>query len=215
MIYRRISLISAGLALATAACAPGGSGAAQPPTTTAPAVPVAATSAPAASAPSPEATLDTERVSQPSAPPAVRATGPCRAADLSLNAIRAGAAMGTIGHEIVVTNTGGRPCSLLGDPAKLVYPGPAGVTTALPTRPTGTRAGNSVLEPGERAVATVLTVNGFGGYDPADAECAHPTVYRNLSVRLSGDSLLLLKGLVLDVKCGDIQVSGWHEAATS
>lgn len=123
--------------------------------------------------------------------------------------------MGTIGHEIVVTNTGGRPCSLLGDPAKLVYRGPGGKTTALPTRPTGERVADPVLKPGDPAVATVMTVNGFGGYDPAAAECAHPAVYRNLAVRLSGDSLLPLPGLVLDVKCGDIHVSRWNGAATS
>jgi hypothetical protein len=121
--------------------------------------------------------------------------------------------MGQVGHEITVTNMGARPCALLGDKVVIVYLDSTGKTATLPTKPTGggTPAGRTLAR-GQRAEATVLTVNVYGGYDPSSPECAHPAVYRNLSVRLSDGGRLTLPGLVLDVKCGDIRVSSWFKA---
>jgi Domain of unknown function (DUF4232) len=121
--------------------------------------------------------------------------------------------MGTAGHEITVINTGARPCALLGDEVVMVFTDSTGKTAVLPTRSTGDSAAASrILGRGRQAQATVLTVNGYGGYDPSSPECAHPAVYRNLSLRFSGGGLLAVEGLALDVKCGDIRVSRWSTA---
>jgi len=161
--------------------------------------------------PSPTATEPAES-RQPS--PTTASPTPCRAADLTLNGIESDGAAGHIGYRTVVTNSGSRPCTLLGDRVAVVYVDSTGRSRTLPT--VHARAGSvasPILARGERAQMTLLIVNGYGGYDPSASTCAHPAVYRDLAAKLSGGGRLKLNGLVLDVKCGPITAYGWTAAA--
>lgn len=107
-------------------------------------------------------------------------------------------------------NTSGQSCELRGNKATIVYVNSAGKTATLPARQ-GSRGkpASPIVKPGQQVATVVTTINQYGGYDPSSPECAHPYVYRNLSLKFGNGSLLPLKGLVLDVKCGDIWVYDW------
>jgi hypothetical protein len=181
--------------------------------TTSTTAPVPGASPPAATAPAGGPTVGQSPSSgatarpMPSAQPAVRH---CQAADLTVNSIESGGAAGRIGYTTVVTNTGGRPCALLGDHVVLVYRSASGTIVTVPTTSSaGDAPARRTLGRGERAAMTLLIVNGYGGYDPSSPACANPVVYRNLSVRFSQGGSLSLNGLVLDVKCDGIVAYDW------
>jgi hypothetical protein len=113
------------------------------------------------------------------------------------------------GHEITITNTGPRPCALLGDEVVIVYRDSTGKTAVVPTESTGSVPAKRMLARGQKASAIVQHANDFAGYDPWGPECARPAVYGDLSLRFRDGGLLALKGLFFYVKCGDIGVSRW------
>jgi hypothetical protein len=143
-----------------------------------------------------------------SAPPP---TAPaCQASDLTAGPISAGGAAGRAVYTVTVTNRSRVTCALSGstpmylnkvDGRFFLIP-----VTGLPATPDVT------LRPGGRAQASIQTINGYGGYDPSDPECAHPATYTHISVQLPG-SPLALPGLTLNVLCGDIDVDNWASAA--
>src|SRR5262245_56861421 len=120
MRYRHISIIAivaAGLATAAGGCTPDNTGGTPTAAATATASPTAATASPEPTEPEAtesSGTAPTGHRPEQSAPPAVGVTAACRAAALDVTAIRTGGAMGHVGHDIAVTNTGARACRLIG-----------------------------------------------------------------------------------------------------
>jgi hypothetical protein len=134
-------------------------------------------------------------------------TADCQSGDLVLDSIDDGAAAGTRGEAVTVTNHRTTPCRLPAFPS-LVYTDPAGATHPLPASTSSPEPPAMVVPPGGRAQFSILFVNGYGGYDPTAPECAHPVTYRNIAIKF-GTGRLALTGLTLDIKCGGISLLGW------
>lgn len=156
------------------------------------------------SQPAPSTAPTTPPASIPtSAPASVHAStvgAPCRPEDLDPRPIYGnGAAAGSHGQHVVVRNTSGRPCQFdtfpdLGIPAQRRDGGGQPVVR---------------VAPGEYAGFLVMTVNGYGGYDPTSPACAHPKDYQNLSVVLADGQRYPLPGLHISAKCGDVSIRAW------
>jgi Protein of unknown function (DUF4232) len=205
-----IGVTIAAVALATAGCQAGNgtAGGSPPPVSPASSSP----SIPSASPGSPAASGGT---AEPTATATVAPVGDrCRSANLTVGPVRSGAAAGHVGYPVVVTNTGVAPCTLSGEQPVVLYTDPAGAIRVLPTR-SEPREPDLTLRHGEQARMVLYLVNEYGGYDPSDPACAHPAVYRGLSIRLAGDDRLPVPGVELDVKCGDVYVYIWARTPTT
>lgn len=192
----QIGAVIAAIALATAGCRAGNSPASESP--------------PPASSASPKSSASPTSPGSPaaSAVPAPTAAGRCRSADLTVSPVRGGGAAGHVGYPVVVTNTGAAPCTLSGEHPVVLYTDPTGSTRVLPVT-SDSRVPDLTLRHGDQARTVLYLVNGYGGYNPSDPACAHPAVYRGLSIRLAGEDRLAIPGVELDVKCGDVHVYNW------
>jgi hypothetical protein len=193
-----------GVVGALAACAVAVATGCDSPKLAAPASPsIPASTAPAAGSSSP----DTGAPGSPSGSPAPAGTG-CAAADLAYQAQTPGAAAGNYYDQVRLVSHGSVACQLAGYPA-LYYTDASGTVRPVPTLPEP--AGNAspyTVASGGSVAFTIHTVNGYGAYDPSDPRCAHPMLYRGLSVQVSG-ARVPLGDVVIDLKCGDILLSSW------
>jgi Protein of unknown function (DUF4232) len=123
--------------------------------------------------------------------------------------VRAGAAAGTAGYTIQLTNHARTTCTLPANP-KLYYTSTAGTVHAIPVTPMpGAEA--FALAAGRTAETNVLTVDGYGGYPTDSPHCAHPIVYRGISLQV-GNGRVALPQFELDVICDGVRLAGWDVA---
>ena len=133
----------------------------------------------------------------------------CRRDDLTAGKVQGGAAAGSAGYTIQLTNHGTKKCTLAAIP-KLYYVTTGGSVRAIPaTSVPGTTS--LALAPGRTAETNVLTVDGYGGYATDSSHCAHPVVYRGISLRV-GDGRIPLPHFELDVTCDGVRIAGWNFA---
>jgi hypothetical protein len=191
------------IAACTAVCA---TTACSPATTTAgPANPSVA-SAPAAESPTPGAASAPATV--PSSPGTNSdSAGDCRATDLAYQAQVPGAAAGNYYDAILVINHGAGACRLGGYP-NLYYTDASGATKLVPTVPETPDSPPYLVASGGSAQFIIHTANGYGGYGASAPQCAHPMLYRGLSVEVSGGRVPL-PDVGIDLECGDIRLLGW------
>jgi hypothetical protein len=145
---------------------------------------------------------------EPSSPGAkpVPATD-CRAGDLAYRTQTPGAGAGNYYDAILLVNHGASSCRLAGNP-NLYYTDASGSTRLVPTVPETPNSPPYLMASGGSAQFIIHTTNGYGGFDPSGPQCAHPMLYRGLSVEVSGGRVPL--GTVqIDLKCGDIRLLGW------
>jgi hypothetical protein len=136
-------------------------------------------------------------------------TAACLREHLTAGKVQAGAAAGTAGYTIQLTNHGSRTCTLSATP-KLYYTTSAGTVHVIPVTPVpGVKP--LALPAGRIAETNVLTVDGYGGYATDSPHCAHPVVYRGISIGV-GDGRVALPHFELDVTCDGVRVSGWNFA---
>jgi len=153
-------------------------------------------------APSPTAT-STSRTPSGGTPTA------CGPEHLTAGKVQGGAAAGTAGYTIQLTNHGGTKCTLPAIP-KLYYSTAGGSFRAIPvTSVPGTTS--LALAPGRTAETNVLIVDGYGGYATDSPHCVHPVVYRGISLQV-GDGRIALPHFELDVTCDGVRVAGWNFA---
>lgn len=133
----------------------------------------------------------------------------CRREQVTAGKVQAGAAAGTAGYTIQLTNQGRTTCTLSATP-KLYYTTAAGTVRAMPLTAVPD-AKPLALPAGRIAETNVLVVDGYGGYATSSPHCAHPVVYRGISIEL-GDGRLALPQFELDVTCDGVRVSGWNFA---
>jgi hypothetical protein len=162
-----------------------------------------ASTGPAAGSSSP----DTGAPAGPSTSAAPAGTG-CTAADLAYQAQTPGAAAGSYYDQIRLVNHGTGACQLAGQPA-LYYTDASGTVRPVPTLPEPSdNVSPYRVAAGGSVAFTIHTVSGYGGYDPSGPACAHPMLYRGLSVQVSGGRVPL-GDVAIDLKCGDILLRSW------
>ncbi len=123
--------------------------------------------------------------------------------------MQSGGAAGTAGYTIDLTNHGSTKCTLPAIP-KLYYTTTGGSIRAIPV--TSVPGSTSLaLPPGRTAETNVLTVDGYGGYATDSPHCAHPVVYRGISLAVA-DGRIALPHFELDVTCDGVRVAGWNFA---
>jgi hypothetical protein len=69
-----------------------------------------------------------------------------------------------------------------------------------------------VIPHGKTAVIVVHIPDGYGGYAPGDAACAHPALYRHLSIRV-GSARVAVPAFTLDVKCEGVSLASYWSLA--
>jgi hypothetical protein len=130
----------------------------------------------------------------------------CRPEHLTAGKVQAGAAAGTAGYTIQLTNHGTK--CMLPAVAELNYTTSGGSVRTIPVTPVP-GAKRLALPAGRSAETNVLTVDGYGGYATDSAHCAHPVVYRGISLQV-GSGRIALPHFELDVTCDGVRVSGWN-----
>lgn len=165
---------------------------------------------PPSTAPSPNTAPPPNTQPPPSTrPPSPARSGqPCRGSQLTVVDIRSGGAMGSIGYDVVVRNTGSTACRLSGVPDLHYHraDGGAGVVPHAPA-PDGPPV---LVAPSATALLLMHHTNGYGGYATDSPECAHPATYRGIWIVIGGNRLDL-SGLTLEVLCGELSVLGWEQ----
>jgi hypothetical protein len=114
---------------------------------------------------------------------------------------------GSYYDSIVLVNHSAGACQLAGYP-NLSYTDASGTTKPVPTVPEASAGPPYTLAAGGQVQFTIHTANGYSGYSSTSPQCAHPMVYRGLSVQVSG-GLVPLPNVGIDLKCGDIRLSAW------
>jgi hypothetical protein len=169
--------------------------------------PASAPTAPASTAPASTAPPVTA-AHTPSAPPTtVNHSTTCRASAFSAAPVNSEGAMGSRYYTVTVTNHGAT-CTLTGQP--VLYDTLAnGDVVRIPYAHTpATGAPESVvLHQGQSADMAFRTPDGYGGYDPGSADCAHPALYRHVSVGV-GTGRVALANFELSVKCDGVTL--WY-----
>ncbi len=165
-------------------------------------------SASAGSAPAPSSAPSSAPTTSSTAPTTTGAqppSGPCTAAELSDDHVSSEGAMGTAYYDLTVTNTGTRSCLLK---LPTLWGKVSGRAVKLPQHVDPSAPGSVTFPAGRRAVLTVAIANGYGGYDPTSPACAHPADYRMVELDL-GNGPRFVSHLDMDLRCGDVRVSGW------
>jgi hypothetical protein len=139
-------------------------------------------------------------------------TPDCRATDVRLDSMDSGSAAGSGYNTVIVGSRRTTTCHLPGYPS-LVYTDQSGASHPLPTTKDAPSMTGMLLRPGARASFWIRTANGYSGYDPSSAACAHPAQYHRISVQFA-DGRLALTGLSLTVLCAGIDVRGWEPPPT-
>jgi hypothetical protein len=162
-----------------------------------------------ASAAEPSSTVSgSPPAAQPSSPGTSFAPGSdCRAADLAYRSHAGDAAAGNYYDDVLVVNHGTVACRLDGYP-NLYYTDASGAIRLVPTVPEMPSSSPYVVASGGSAEFRIHTGNGYAGYGPSAPQCAHPMLYRGLSVEVS-DGRVPLGDVQIDLKCGGILLLGW------
>ncbi|HZD98248.1 MAG TPA: DUF4232 domain-containing protein [Micromonosporaceae bacterium] len=141
--------------------------------------------------------------------PSTAGVAACRRDNVTAAMVHAGGAAGTSGYTIHLTSHGRTTCTLSANP-KLYYTTSAGTVRAIPVAVVP-GAKSFALPAGRIAETIVLIVDGHGGYATGSPNCAHPVIYRGISVWV-GDGRLALPHFELDVTCDGVRDTGWNFA---
>ena len=118
--------------------------------------------------------------------------------------------MGSLGYTIRLTNHGHGACRISAG-LVLYQTASGGVEKRIPIETETAHPKSLLLAAGKTIETNVLITNGYGGYAPDSPHCAHPVVYRGISVGV-GSGLVALPQLVLDVKCDGVRAYDWYLA---
>ena len=190
-----VAVVAVAFATGTAGCQPAGPVAAGGPT--------AATASPSAASPSAASPAGTATTG----PPATAAPSDCAAADLAFRSVNTGLATGSRYDVVVVVNRGAASCRLTGLP-RLLYTDASGQVRPVPADPEVTDLPPDAVAPGATAHFAIHTVNGYAGYDPSSAHCAHPAHYQGLLLDRA-DGRVPLDSVRIDVLCDGVSLSDW------
>jgi hypothetical protein len=123
--------------------------------------------------------------------------------------VRQEGAAGTVYFTFRFHNGGTVSCSVQGSP-QMSYVDTSGVAVPMPADHTA--GGDRVLlQAGDAVELVTHEINGYGGYQPGDPQCAHPATYRQVSVVLPGGSVSLKSDGTMSVQCGSITVGTWSK----
>lgn len=154
--------------------------------------------------------------SPPSVPtPTITAKAPtpaCEARNFTAIGLRDDGAPSTSYFSIEMTNQG-NACIVPGLPA-LFDTRPDGSVVRVPfVRVDESSSPSALVVPHGKTAAMVVHIpDGYGGYAPGDAACAHPALYRHLSVRV-GTARVAVPSFTLDVKCEGVSLASYWSLA--
>jgi hypothetical protein len=116
--------------------------------------------------------------------------------------------MGNAYHTVAVRNISRSPCTVTESPILVGVNEKSGNTGQIPMDDDSS-VKLITIAAGQWGYFTIHTVNGLGGYQPADPQCANPHSYRDVVLVLAG-SHFPLPGFSQSWQCGTARAIGWQ-----